>query len=259
MSVIDEILAIYARRGALAYFGEEVSTTEHSLQAAYFAQQSAATPSLVVAALLHDIGHLVEEVPDDIADWTVDGRHEQIGGRWLAQRFEPQVSEPVRLHVPAKRYLCATDAGYFAKLSPASVLTLQLQGGPMSAREAAEFECERYYREAVRIRQWDDQGKIAGLATPSLSDYRALIEGNSSAPGDRSSGFDNCLSRPPPANARHPVRSGSGLRAAYAAYAVYAEGPIEPVAHWSVRTAIQDESNSAIQGRPGHVRRSIPI
>jgi phosphonate degradation associated HDIG domain protein len=176
MSLTDEILAIFERRGAGAYFGESVSMTEHALQAAYFAQGAAASSALIVAALLHDIGHLVEEVPDDLADWTADAHHEQIGGHWLAQRFRPEVSEPVRLHVPAKRYLLATDARYFAKLSPASVITLKLQGGPMAAHEVAKFETERFYREAVRVRQWDDQGKVAGLKTPSLRDYRALIE-----------------------------------------------------------------------------------
>jgi [1-hydroxy-2-(trimethylamino)ethyl]phosphonate dioxygenase len=176
MSITDEILAIFERRGAGAYFGESVSMTEHALQAACFAQGAAASPALIVAALLHDVGHLVEEVPDDLADWTADAHHEEIGGHWLAKRFRPEVSEPVRLHVPAKRYLLATDVKYFAKLSPASVITLKLQGGPMTAHEVAKFETERFYREAVRVRQWDDQGKVAGLKTPSLREYRTLIE-----------------------------------------------------------------------------------
>jgi phosphonate degradation associated HDIG domain protein len=177
MRVAEEILAIFQARGSEAYFGENVSTTEHCLQAANFAKLAAAPPELIVAALLHDIGHLVDDdVAGDIAKWTVDARHEQIGGRWLAARFGPEVSEPVRLHVPAKRYLLATDAGYFAKLSPASVLTLKLQGGPMAAHEVVEFETEPFYREAVRVRQWDDQGKVAGLETPGLHDYRSLLQ-----------------------------------------------------------------------------------
>ena len=176
MSVTDEILAIFDGRGAGAYFGECVSMTEHALQAAYFAQADAAQPSLIVAALLHDIGHLLEELPEDIADWTVDAHHERIGSRWLAKRFLPHVYEPVRLHVPAKRYLCATDPAYFAKLSPASVVTLKLQGGPMSPPEVSQFEKERFHREAVRVRRWDDQGKVAGLETAALADYRESIE-----------------------------------------------------------------------------------
>jgi phosphonate degradation associated HDIG domain protein len=176
MTVTEEILAVFQKHGSGAYFGESVSMTEHALQAAYFARNAGAPPALIVAALLHDIGHLVENVPNDIADWTVDAHHERVGSRWLAERFGPEVSEPVRLHVPAKRYLLATDAEYFAKLSPASVITLKLQGGPMAAHEVAGFETERFYKEAVRVRQWDDQGKVAGLKTPELGDYRALIE-----------------------------------------------------------------------------------
>jgi gamma-butyrobetaine dioxygenase len=176
MSPVAEIFALFKQRGAGAYYGEAVSMTEHMLQAAYFAQAEAAPPTLVIAALLHDVGHLIETVPDDIADWRTDARHEEVGAGWLAQRFPASVSEPVRLHVPAKRYLCATESAYFAKLSPASVVTLELQGGPMTRDETAHFEAESFYREAVRVRRWDDAGKVAGLATPGLEDYRALID-----------------------------------------------------------------------------------
>jgi [1-hydroxy-2-(trimethylamino)ethyl]phosphonate dioxygenase len=176
VSVVSDILAIYGARGAAAYFGERVSMTEHGLQGAHFAQQQGAAESLVVAALLHDVGHLLEPVPDAIEDWTLDAHHEESGARWLAQHFDASVSEPVRLHVAAKRYLCATDAGYLARLSPASAHTLRLQGGPMSAREARLFERERFCEAAVRLRRWDDQGKVSGLRTLALSDYSVLIE-----------------------------------------------------------------------------------
>jgi phosphonate degradation associated HDIG domain protein len=176
MTTTDEVLSIYARYGSAAYFGEAVSMTEHGLQAAYFAQARHASDALVVAALLHDIGHLVEAVPDDLADWKTDACHELTGSRWLAAHFGPDVSEPVRLHVPAKRYLCATDPAYFEKLSGASVLTLKLQGGPMSGAEVTAFEAEPYHRDAVLVRQCDDQGKIAGLRTPDFRHYRALID-----------------------------------------------------------------------------------
>ena len=176
MSVADEVLAIYGAHGGGAYFGERVTITEHCLQAAWFAQEERAPGHLVVAALLHDIGHLLEAVPDDLAEWTTDAHHEEVGARWLAGRFGPGVSEPVRLHVPAKRYLCATDPHYFRQLSSASVHTLALQGGPMSAEDVARFEREPHYRAAVRVRRWDDQGKVAGLATPPLDSYREMIE-----------------------------------------------------------------------------------
>jgi gamma-butyrobetaine dioxygenase len=176
MAVADEIFSIFASRGSAAYFGEPVSTTQHCLQAAHCARLEQAPEALIVAALLHDIGHLVVAVPDDIADWTSDAFHERVGGDWLAKRFGPEVSEPVRLHVAAKRYLCATRPAYFAKLSPASVITLKLQGGVMSAAEVAAFEAETYFKEAVRIREWDDSGKVAGSEVPDLVSYRTLIE-----------------------------------------------------------------------------------
>ncbi len=176
MKVSEEVLSLYERRGGSAYFGERVSMTEHGLQAAHFARVQGASDALVIAALLHDVGHLIEEVPEKISDWISDAHHEESGARWLAQRFAPEIAEPVRLHVPAKRYLCATDAHYFAQLSPASVHTLKLQGGPMSGAEVARFAAEPYHREAVLLRRWDDQGKVAGLATAALRDYVALIE-----------------------------------------------------------------------------------
>ena len=176
MSVADDIFSIFASRGSAAYFGEPVSMTQHCLQAAHCAQLEQAPASLIVAALLHDIGHLVVDVPDDIADWTSDALHEKVGSDWLATRFGPEVSEPVRLHVPAKRYLCATRPSYLAKLSPASVITLKLQGGVMSAAEVAAFETESFFKDAIRIREWDDRGKVAGSDTPDLASYRALIE-----------------------------------------------------------------------------------
>ncbi|HTV94571.1 MAG TPA: HD domain-containing protein [Steroidobacteraceae bacterium] len=174
---------MYAQRGSEAYFGECVSVREHGLQAAHFAEAAGAAPALVIAALLHDVGHLIENVAPDIEDWTEDAGHERVGGRWLAARFPPQVFEPVRLHVPAKRYLLAADPDYFAKLSAASIVTLKLQGGPMSPEEAARFETERFYREAVLVRRCDDQGKVAALRTRSMADYGDMIRELASSAG----------------------------------------------------------------------------
>jgi phosphonate degradation associated HDIG domain protein len=176
MTLAAEILALYESRGTQAYFGERVSMVEHGLQAAHFARAEGAPEALVLAALLHDIGHLLEDVPGTIQEWTLDARHEESGARWLARRFDAAVCEPVRLHVPAKRYLCATDAAYSARLSEASVHTLKLQGGPMAANEVPRFEAEPFWREALRVRRWDDQGKVAGLKTLALRDYAPLIE-----------------------------------------------------------------------------------
>jgi phosphonate degradation associated HDIG domain protein len=176
MKIADEIFGIFAARGCSAYFGEGISMTEHCLQAAHFATAAGAPPPLVLAALLHDVGHLVVPVPDQLADWTTDAHHEATGAAWLAARFLPEISEPVRLHVPAKRYLCAVDPRYASQLSDASVITLQLQGGPMSAAEAARFEAEPYHQAAVNLRHWDDSGKLVGLKTAGVEDYRSLIE-----------------------------------------------------------------------------------
>jgi phosphonate degradation associated HDIG domain protein len=174
--IADEILSIYANQGAGAYLGEPVSVNEHALQSAYFAEAAGASGALVLAALLHDIGHLIEPAPDDIAEWQSDAQHELTGSRWLARHFGPEVYEPVRLHVPAKRYLCATEASYTKALSPASIITLKLQGGPMSPAEIAAFEAEPHWREALVVRRCDDQGKLQGLRTADLEHYRPLIE-----------------------------------------------------------------------------------
>jgi phosphonate degradation associated HDIG domain protein len=174
--MVDEICALFEKRGEEAYFGEPVSQTEHALQAAYQAENEGAPPALVVAALLHDIGHLVHGLSEDVADRGVDARHEAVGEAWLSRHFGPEVAEPVRLHVAAKRYLCAVDAAYGAQLSPASVRSLDLQGGPFSPAEIQAFEQHRYFREAVRLRRWDDAAKIPRLEVPGLEHYRSRLE-----------------------------------------------------------------------------------
>ena len=175
MTTLDELLTLYGREGSANYFGEAVTQTEHGRQAAHFARLAGASDALIIAALLHDVGHLLQHAPDDLAEWTDDAHHEEVGSRWLADRFGSKVSEPVRLHVPAKRYLCATDSAYLRQLSSASVHTLALQGGPMTAAEVTAFEAEPCYREAILLRRCDDQGKVAGLATADFTEYSGLI------------------------------------------------------------------------------------
>jgi [1-hydroxy-2-(trimethylamino)ethyl]phosphonate dioxygenase len=186
MTLTEQLLSIYSGRGAGAYFGESVTTLEHSLQAAHFAVAANAPDALVIAALLHDIGHLIEPAAEDIADWQTDRRHEVSGSRWLATCFGPAVCEPVRLHVPAKRYLCATDSTFMARLSSASIRTLELQGGPMSGAEIDTFRAEPFHQDAVRLRRWDDEGKMAGLRTSGFLHYRELIERLSASCGSGS-------------------------------------------------------------------------
>ncbi|HXM42585.1 MAG TPA: HD domain-containing protein, partial [Bryobacteraceae bacterium] len=176
MGISDQIVEIFEAKGGAAYFGEPVSQLEHALQAAYYAERENAPDWLVAAALLHDIGHLLHDVPEHVADLGIDARHEDLGHAWLAQYFGPEVTAPVRMHVDAKRYLCATDAEYLSLLSPASVQSLQLQGGPYSEAEAHEFEQRPFAREAVRLRRWDDLAKTPGMRVPGLERYRAAID-----------------------------------------------------------------------------------
>jgi phosphonate degradation associated HDIG domain protein len=174
MDCVEEILAIFERRGKAAYLGEAVSQEEHALETAHFAAQDGAPEELVVAALLHDIGHLIDG-REDAAERGIDARHEDAGGAWLARRFRPAITEPVRLHVAAKRYLCSVDPEYLHGLTPASVRSLELQGGVFTAEEAREFRRLPFWEDAVRLRHWDDRGKVPNLAVPSLELYREAL------------------------------------------------------------------------------------
>ncbi|MDX2030327.1 MAG: HD domain-containing protein [Blastocatellia bacterium] len=176
MNITDEIVSLYERRAHGAYFGEAVSELEHALQSAALAAGEGASERLIVASLLHDIGHLLHRYPENIADLGVDARHEIIGAAWLGQHFDEAVTEPVRLHVDAKRYLCATEPAYLAGLSPASRKSLQLQGGPMSLEEAAAFHRTPWTADSVRLRRWDDQAKVPGLVVPELDSWRPLLD-----------------------------------------------------------------------------------
>ena len=173
--MLDRLEHLFRARGAEAYMGEAVTVAEHMLQCAALGQAEGAPAGLVAAALLHDIGHLTgsdgEYSPDDL----IDRAHERSGAAFLAGQFPPEVVEPIRLHVAAKRYLCATDPAYFDRLSPASKHSLQLQGGPMTGEEVAAFEHEPFHRDAIRIRRWDDTGKVPGLVIPTIGDFRALL------------------------------------------------------------------------------------
>ncbi|MCB9379697.1 MAG: TauD/TfdA family dioxygenase [Acidimicrobiaceae bacterium] len=173
--VIDRIVDVFARRGAEEYLGEPVSMAQHMLQSAAAAEADGADPELVVAALLHDIGHFTGELGTYSPDATVDHRHEIEGVRALTGRMPQRVIDCVRLHVAAKRYLCAVEPSYFALLSPASVHTLELQGGPMAADEVAAFEAEPHHADAVRVRRWDEGGKDAGRDVPGLEHHLAAL------------------------------------------------------------------------------------
>lgn len=174
-TVIDEIFDAFQRRGQKTY-GERVNMSEHMLQSAYFAEQAGAKPTLIASALLHDIGHLIHDMGEDIADKGIDAIHEEVGAEYLEKYFVPAVSEPARLHVAAKRYLCAVDPQYFAELSAASVQSLALQGGPFSAEEVQIFEQSPFFEDAIQLRRFDEMGKVPQMTTPDLEHYRPFLE-----------------------------------------------------------------------------------
>ncbi|WP_042220443.1 2-trimethylaminoethylphosphonate dioxygenase [Kutzneria albida] len=158
--------ALFAGAGAQDYLGEEVTQAEHMLQAAARAEAAGAPDHLVAAALLHDIGHVLPETGQ---------HHDEAGAAWLARWFGQEVTEPVRLHVAAKRYLCAVEPDYFGRLSAASVHTLSLQGGPMTAEQAGEFAAGPYAADAVAVRRWDEAAKDPALASPPLEHFLPVL------------------------------------------------------------------------------------
>ncbi|UPY35904.1 phosphonate degradation HD-domain oxygenase [Sediminicoccus sp. KRV36] len=154
----------------------DINQRQHALQAAWLAERAGCSEALIAAALLHDIGHMVHNLGENPAEDGVDDEHERLGHEFLAGMFGPAVTEPVRLHVAAKRYLCAVEPDYFAKLSRDSVLSLSLQGGPMSPEEVAAFEAVPEYADAVQLRRFDEQAKVKGLETPPAAHFLRYVE-----------------------------------------------------------------------------------
>ncbi|GAA5157334.1 HD domain-containing protein [Viridibacterium curvum] len=162
---IEDIQAVFERQGATWYGDEAVSQLEHALQCAQLAEQAGEPPSLILAALLHDLGHLL--IQESMSE---DRRHQDIPGPFIDWLGEA-VIEPIRLHVAAKRYLCAVDPAYHASLSPASQHTLALQGGIYNTAEATAFAALSFAQEAMRLRRYDDLAKVPGLPTPPLAHF----------------------------------------------------------------------------------------
>ena len=175
--VVAALHDLFDRFGGASY-GEAVTQSAHMLQCAYIAKKDDAPDSLIVAALLHDIGHLLHSRGERVAeDEGIDMCHERLGARFLSRHFGPDVTEPIRLHVDAKRYLCAKEAGYEAGLSEASTLSLKLQGGRMTGEACEAFEQDPYFKAAIALRRYDDWGKKPNLQVPGLSTYDDILAG----------------------------------------------------------------------------------
>lgn len=175
--LLSRVERLFAERGADEYHGEAVTQLEHALQAAHFAERDGCPAPWIAAALLHDIGHLLHTHGEGCAEQGIDDRHEELGVRFLAKAFGPEVTEPVRLHVAAKRYLCAgKHPDYPGLLSPASARSLELQGGPMTPDEARAFEANPHHAAAVKLREYDDRAKVVGLVTPPFAHFRPFLE-----------------------------------------------------------------------------------
>ena len=174
MSAMDAIRAAFARRGHEGY-GEGVSQLDHALQCAAFAERDGAPRALVAAAFLHDIGHLLHDLAENVAESGIDTQHESVGSAWLSHHFGLEVTEPVRLHVAAKRYLASVEPGYFDALSDASKLSLKLQGGPMTGTQVQAFKAEPFFVDAVRLRRWDEEGKIVGYPGANFAHFESIV------------------------------------------------------------------------------------
>jgi phosphonate degradation associated HDIG domain protein len=168
---LTDIERLFAAHGHIEYAGEGVSQLEHALQSAHLAERTGAAPELVTAALLHDLGHMLNLQGETPTARGIDDQHQYFAVPFLRGLFPAAVIEPIRLHVDAKRALCALEAGYYEALSDDSKRSLALQGGTYSPADAAAFRARAHAEDAMRLRRWDDAAKIPGASTPPLSHF----------------------------------------------------------------------------------------
>jgi phosphonate degradation associated HDIG domain protein len=175
IGILDELETIYAERATKRYGLAAISQLDHALQGAALAVADGEPDSVVVATLLHDVGHMIHKLGEQPAKRGIDDHHEALGAKFLAKHFGADVSEPVRLHVAAKRYLCTVEADYFAKLSEDSVRSLELQGGRMSVAELDAFKGTAYWEAAVKLRRYDEAAKVPDKVVSGFATYRSRI------------------------------------------------------------------------------------
>ncbi|MCU0711049.1 MAG: hypothetical protein MUC43_03245 [Pirellula sp.] len=173
----ENIIALYRQRGTEIYGDEKVTQAEHAIQSAVLAERQGAVDSQIVAALLHDIGHILGEDKLPASDLeNLDDGHENRAYHWLCEHFGREVADPIRLHVAAKRYLCTVTPDYCETLSPTSYKSYLDQGGPMSEAELQEFRQEPFFEQAIALRRWDDQAKDSEMVIPDISFFSERLQ-----------------------------------------------------------------------------------
>lgn len=175
-NIVNFLGSIFERRGAEEYLGEPVTIGQHMLQGATIAEHNGQSERIIVAALLHDIGHFTSEFGSFTMEDTEDRHHEEAGAEVLERFFPSVITDCVRYHVAAKRYLCATKPEYFSRLSEASVHSLKLQGGPMSAEEVAAFEANPNLDDIITVRYLDEAGKRPDMETPDFWHFAPMVQ-----------------------------------------------------------------------------------
>ena len=174
MDIINKIISNFKNNNSL-YIGENVTIAEHMIQSAMMAEKSKSKDNLVCACLLHDYGHFILDNPDELVRKKQDGKHEDIGYEYLKKFFKKEIVEPIKHHVIAKRYL-ARDKKYFGRLSEASVVSLKLQGGILSSKEAKLFEKQEFFKEAIMLRKFDEAAKKVGVKIKDIIQYKDLLK-----------------------------------------------------------------------------------
>ena len=176
MNIIDKIISNFINNKSL-YIGEKVKMTEHMIQSAMLAEKNNCSSSLICASLLHDYGHFILDDPDKLVNQKEDGKHEDVAYRYLKKYFKKNVVEPIRIHVKAKRYL-ARNQKYYQILSQASKVSLHLQGGVMNEKEVEEFEKEKFFDDAIKLRKFDEAAKKTGVKMKDINNYKNLLSSN---------------------------------------------------------------------------------
>ena len=171
--IIEKIIQNYKNNNSL-YIGEKVTITEHMIQSAMLAEKNKSSTSLVCASLLHDYGHFILDNPDELINQKKDGKHEEIAYQYLKKYFKENVTEPIKNHVKAKRFL-SRDQKYYKILSPASIASLHLQGGVMNDNEAKEFQKEKFFEDSIKLRKFDEVAKKKDMEIKDINEYKNVL------------------------------------------------------------------------------------